>query len=114
MVLHRCVPVQGGLIASGVDGRIVLVDMVAPKEKLDGRLPFRLVASFKGYQRIWIFGYSIVLYISKEDVVTFVFKDNFATFALGDAYLTADSMKSGGAKVIMVQRKLKIILQKLS
>ena len=26
------------------------------------------------------------------------FKDNFATFALGDAYLTADSMKTGGGE----------------
>ena len=45
--LHQCVPVQG-FNCLRVDGRIVLVDMVAPKEKLDGRLPFRLVASFKG------------------------------------------------------------------
>ncbi len=85
-----------GLIASGANGRIALIDMVAPKDKLDGRLPFRLTASFKGIKKTGSMDIITSSLSPKEDVVTFVFKDNFATFALGDAYLTADSTKSSG------------------
>jgi WD40 repeat protein len=107
-----------GLIASGVDCRIVLIDMVAPKKKLDGRLPFRLTASFKGIKNSGPLEIISSSLSPKEDVVTFVFKDNFATFALGDAYLTADSTKSStnskndeGGKTAEQDKPLEVILK---
>ena len=92
-----------GIIVSGSDGMIVLIDMVAEKKKLDGRDPYKFLARFKAVKEFG--GSSEIIYTSlapKGGTMICAYRDNFGAMALEDAYLTADGIDKNEAKTKVV------------